>query len=214
MAECVRHAGPTRVGDTLTPRSCGRTGASSFSAQLIAARFVEWGEWELGESWGGPDWTRALTRGDRTGRAQRRVKQEAPEVVNGLDDGRLGREHLPNFSAKGNVDWVEEKSPLEGAKRRQTLGNSLVQNKASHQGSPGITRWIVYYFGTSHTYKRRASLSTQSLSSWSEQLIQGLVQMATNQHSGARVVKLHLKYARRLADQEEKVPFLVRYGHA
>ncbi|KAJ1190845.1 hypothetical protein NDU88_000164 [Pleurodeles waltl] len=85
---------------------------------------------------------------------------------------------------------------------------------ASHQGCPGITRLIVYYFGTSRTYKRQAGLSMQSLPSWSEQLLQGLVQMATNQHSGVRVVKLHLKYDRRLADQEEKVPFLVRYGRA
>ncbi|KAJ1126176.1 hypothetical protein NDU88_004584 [Pleurodeles waltl] len=61
---------------------------------------------------------------------------------------------------------------------------------------------------------RRAGLSMQSLPSWSEQLLQGFVQMATNQHSGARVVKLHLKHSRRLADQEEKVPFLVHYGRA
>ncbi|KAJ1193752.1 hypothetical protein NDU88_003048 [Pleurodeles waltl] len=52
----------------------------------------------------------------------------------------------------------------------------------------------------------------QSLLSWSQRLLQGLVQMPTNQHSGARVVKLHLKSGNRLADQEEKVPFLVRYG--
>ncbi|KAJ1144655.1 hypothetical protein NDU88_010952 [Pleurodeles waltl] len=94
----------------------------------------------------------------------------------------------------------------------QTLGKRRLG--ASHQGSPGITRWIVYYFSTSRTYKRRASLSMQSLPSWIKQLLQGLVQMATNQHSGARVVTLHLKSVRRLADQEEKVPFLVRYGRA
>ncbi|KAJ1098076.1 hypothetical protein NDU88_003192 [Pleurodeles waltl] len=72
---------------TLTPHNYGRAVASSFSTRLFTARFVEWDEWELGESWGSLEWMHALMKGDGTGLARRRVKPEAPEVVHGLDDG-------------------------------------------------------------------------------------------------------------------------------